>query len=85
MTIAVGEFKAKCLRIMDEVQATRSPVTITKRGKPVAVLTPYPEENPAPLFGRLKGRVRMADALIEPTGLSWEAEQCDNVHLSVER
>ena len=75
MTIAVGEFKAKCLKIMDEVQTTRSPVTITKRGKPVAVLTPYPEETPTPLFGRMKGRVKMTDALIEPTGLSWEAEQ----------
>jgi prevent-host-death family protein len=75
MTIAVGEFKAKCLRIMDEVQTTRNPVTITKRGKPVAVLTPYPEETPAPLFGRMKGRVRVTDDLIEPTGLSWEAEQ----------
>jgi len=52
-----------------------NPVTITKRGKPVAVLTPYPEETPAPLFGRMKGRVKMKDALVEPTGLSWEAEQ----------
>ena len=75
MTIAVGEFKAKCLKIMDEVQTTRSPVTITKRGKPVAVLTPYSEDAPAPLFGRMKGRVKTTDALIEPTGLSWEAEQ----------
>jgi prevent-host-death family protein len=75
MTIAVGEFKAKCLKIMDAVQTTRTPVIITKRGKPVAVLTPYPEVTPAPLFGRMKGRVKMADALVEPTGLSWEAEQ----------
>ena len=75
MTIAVGEFKAKCLKIMAEVQATRSPVTITKRGKPVAILVPYPEKAPAPLFGRLKGRVTMADDLIEPTGLAWEADR----------
>ncbi len=75
MTIAVGEFKAKCLKIMDAVQTTRNPVTITKRGKPIAVLTPYPEETPTPLFGRMKGRVKMTDALIEPTGLLWEAEQ----------
>ena len=75
MTIAVGEFKAKCLKIMDAVQTTRSPVTITKRGKPVAVLTPYTEETPAPLFGRMKGRMKMTDELVAPTGLSWEAEQ----------
>ena len=75
MNIAVGEFKAKCLKIMDEVQTTRSPVTITKRGKPVAVLTPYPEEVPVPLFGRMKGRVTTTGDLTEPTGASWAAEK----------
>jgi prevent-host-death family protein len=39
-TIAAGEFKAKCLAVMDEVQATGQPVVVTKRGKPVARLTP---------------------------------------------
>jgi prevent-host-death family protein len=75
MTIAVGEFKARCLKIMDEVRSTRSPVTITKRGKPIAILTPYSEEKPAPLFGRMKGRVKMADDLTAPTGVSWDAEK----------
>lgn len=74
MAIAVGEFKAKCLKIMDAVQTTRNPVTITKRGKPVAVLTPYFEEAPAPLFGRMKGRVKISGDLTEPTGASWRAE-----------
>ncbi len=75
MTIAVGLFKAKCLKIMGEVQTTRSPVTITKRGRPIAVLTPYPEEKTALLFGRMRGRLSMTDDLIGPTGLPWEAEQ----------
>ncbi len=35
-TIAPGTFKAKCLAIMDEVQAKREPVIITKNGKPAA-------------------------------------------------
>ena len=39
-TIAAGEFKAKCLAVMDEVQATGQPVVVTKRGKPVVRLTP---------------------------------------------
>ena len=38
-TMAAGEFKAKCLAVMDEVQATGQPVLITKRGKPVVMLT----------------------------------------------
>jgi prevent-host-death family protein len=44
-TMAAGEFKAKCLAVMDEVAATGEPVLITKRGKPVArVVAPEPVE-----------------------------------------
>ena len=43
-TVAVGTFKAKCLAIMDDVQAKREPVTIIKNGKPVARLVPVEEE-----------------------------------------
>ena len=35
-TMSASEFKAKCLKIMDEVAASGEPVTITKNGKPVA-------------------------------------------------
>ena len=35
-TVPAGEFKAKCLQILDEVNRSRKPVTVTKRGKPVA-------------------------------------------------
>lgn len=58
-TMAAGEFKAKCLAVMDEVAATGEPVLITKRGKPVARLV-SPEEIPAKkedadsLFGSLR-------------------------------
>jgi prevent-host-death family protein len=40
-SIGAGEFKNVCLRILDEVASTRSPVVITKRGRPVAKLVPY--------------------------------------------
>jgi prevent-host-death family protein len=59
-TIGAGEFKAKCLALMDEVQATGQPLLITKRGKPVARLTAAVEES-APegtvesIFGSLRG------------------------------
>jgi prevent-host-death family protein len=38
--VGAAEFKSKCLSILDEVQATGEAVTVTKRGKPVAVLNP---------------------------------------------
>jgi prevent-host-death family protein len=39
-TMAAGAFKIHCLAVMDEVQAKRETVVITKRGKPVAKLIP---------------------------------------------
>lgn len=38
--MAAGKFKDQCLKVLDRVAATRTPVTITKRGKPVATLVP---------------------------------------------
>jgi prevent-host-death family protein len=53
-----GEFKAKCLALMDQVQATGQEVLITKRGKPVARLAPIEDqtqkERPGSIFGRLR-------------------------------
>ena len=40
-TIAAGKFKDVCLKMLDEVAATRTPIVITKRGKPLAQLVPY--------------------------------------------
>lgn len=39
-TIPAGEFKAKCLRLMDEVEETGVPIVVTKRGRPVSRLVP---------------------------------------------
>ncbi len=57
--IAAGEFKAKCLSILDEVNRTGLEVIITKRGKPTAKLVPIEETSVDSLFGRLKGIVRI--------------------------
>jgi prevent-host-death family protein len=39
-TMAAGEFKAKCLGVMTEVNSTGQPVLVTKRGKPFARVLP---------------------------------------------
>jgi prevent-host-death family protein len=63
--IAAGEFKAKCLAIMDEVSATGEPVLVTKRGKPVARVTAPTEPisrkiDVNSIFGSLRGMVTVA-------------------------
>ena len=57
-TIPAGAFKARCLAIMDEVQAKHQAVVITKRGKPVAKLVPVEQEKDD-IFGFLKGKGRI--------------------------
>lgn len=54
-TMAAGEFKAKCLRVMEEVRKYRTPVVITKKGKPVAKLVP-PDEPKKSVFGCMRDR-----------------------------
>lgn len=39
-TIKASEFKAKCLKLMDEIAATGETVTITKNGKPIVEVRP---------------------------------------------
>ncbi len=39
-TINASDFRARCLAILDHVQATGEPVVILKRGRPVAKLFP---------------------------------------------
>jgi prevent-host-death family protein len=55
-TIPAGIFKARCLAIMDEVQAKRQAVVITKRGKPVAKLVPVEQDEKDEIFGFFKGK-----------------------------
>jgi prevent-host-death family protein len=72
--VPAGEFKARCLRLMDEVQKTRRPVVITKRGKPVAKLVPVEEEMPS-IFGRMRGTVTILGDIISPIEQEWNAER----------
>src|SRR5580704_7369381 len=67
--IGAGEFKAKCLAIIDEVSKTGQQVIITKRGKPMAKVIPFDATSVDSLFGRLKGIVRIVgdpDDLVKP-------------------
>ncbi len=61
MEITASEFKAKCLDIFDRLSTRRiDQVVVTKRGKPVAVLTPPPNgpaDHAGELFGFMKGTV----------------------------
>jgi prevent-host-death family protein len=64
-SIPAGEFKARCLALMDDVRSTREPVIITKRGKPVAKLVPA-DDIGRDFIGRLEGIVRIVGDIESP-------------------
>jgi len=70
--IKASEFKAKCLAVLDEVERTRQPVVVTKRGKPIADVVPHtPKHRNA--RGILKGRLEILGDIISPIDVEWEA------------
>ncbi|HEY0411525.1 MAG TPA: type II toxin-antitoxin system prevent-host-death family antitoxin [Allosphingosinicella sp.] len=76
--IGAAEFKAHCLRILDEVQRTGESITVTKRGKPVAEVKPVLQPSRAKLlFGALKGSITFApdfDPDESPFDPDWEEQ-----------
>lgn len=67
--IPAGEFKARCLAILDDVAETGEEVVVTKRGKPIARVVPL--EPPR----SLKGSVVREDDLITPIEDDWDAQR----------
>jgi prevent-host-death family protein len=71
--LPAGEFKAKCLQVIDEVQRLRMQVIITKRGKPVAKLVPL-DEQPESFIGSMKGTMEIIGDIVAPIDVKWEAD-----------
>lgn len=71
--IGAGEFKTHCLKLIDRVNQTKKPITITKHGKPMAKLTPIEDETYS-LFGCLENSVEIKEDIVESTGEVWEVD-----------
>lgn len=72
--IKASEFKAKCLKLMDEVAESGESVVITKNGQPVAELSPIRKATGL-VFGAHKGRIEILGDIISPVDVEWEAER----------
>lgn len=71
--IGAGEFKAKCLKLMDLTEQKHETIIITKRGIPVAKLIPYTDTSPS-LFGFMKKSLKVKGDIINPIEEKWDAE-----------
>jgi antitoxin (DNA-binding transcriptional repressor) of toxin-antitoxin stability system len=73
LRIGVTAFKARSLGLIDQIERGElDRIVLTRRGKPVAMLSATPAE-PKPLIGCMKGMIQIADGvdLTEPTGEDW--------------
>jgi prevent-host-death family protein len=70
-SMAAGKFKDVCLKTLDEVATTRTPVVITKRGRPVAKLVPIDKPSSR---RTLAGSVLKEAGNPFSTGERWDAD-----------
>ena len=76
--IPAAQFKANCLRLMDEVARRRTSIVITKRGKPIAKLVPI-DDKPIDIFGRMAGTIKIVGDIISPIDdVEWTGD-ADNI------
>ena len=69
-TIKASEFKARCLKLMDEVAESGEEIVITKNGRPVSRLAPY-RTTPKTFFGRDRDRIRILGDIVSPMPAEW--------------
>ena len=72
-SVPAGEFKQRCLALLDQVAETGMPIVVTKRGRPVARVVPIEPSNDV-LSGSLEVLTEDEEELFS-TGDTWEAEQ----------
>jgi prevent-host-death family protein len=67
--IPAGEFKAKCLALLDEVASTGATLVVTKHGKPVAKVVPLGADDDVPT---LRGSVVREGDIVSPIDVRWK-------------
>jgi prevent-host-death family protein len=72
--VKAGEFKAKCLELMDAVAQTGATIVITKRGKPVARLVPVVDPSTS-IFGFAKGAFEELGDIVAPAAPGWRPSE----------
>jgi prevent-host-death family protein len=72
--VAISEFKAKCLALLDQVQKTKKPIRITRRGRPVAEIVPPSAVRSNDWIGSMRGKSKILGDIISPASdeSDWE-------------
>ena len=69
--VSVAEVKANLSAILKGVERKHSPVTILRRGVPVAQIVPFPDQPAHLLRGSMAGTARILGDIVSPLGVEW--------------
>jgi len=64
--VAISEFKAKCLALLEQVQKTKKPILITRFGQPVAEVVPPSPQPVADWMDSLRGTIEIVGDIVSP-------------------
>jgi prevent-host-death family protein len=65
--IAISEFKAKCLALLEQVRKTKRPIRVTRFGEPVADVVPRaPSPQQADWLGSMADTMEVTGDIISP-------------------
>jgi len=76
-SVAISEFKARCLALLKEVQQKGEPLLVTKRGRAMVRVLPAREVRSPTWLGAMAGTATIAGDLIRPASDpdEWEANR----------
>ena len=65
--VAISEFKAKCLALLEQVCKTKQPIRITRHGRPIAeVIPPTAAADGSAWIGSMQGQMEILGDIISP-------------------
>jgi prevent-host-death family protein len=65
--IPISKFKATCLRLLDNVKKTGNSIIITRKGEPIALVSPPPPQlRPDQWLGSMKDNIKITGNIISP-------------------
>jgi len=73
--VPVSKFKATCLALLDKVKRTGKPILVTRKGEPLALVSPPPEPaRPASWLGTFQASGRIVGDIVSPAAdeTEWE-------------
>lgn len=72
--ITITNFKAHCLEILNNLEKSQESVVITKRNKPIALISSFPKSTQS-IFGIFQNQIEIKGDIVAPVDIEWEVDK----------